>query len=63
MIKESKTFSRLPTGEFKCQIRVSDDNWQLHTRGVGEDRTEAFRNALIELLLLTTLNVKKYWHK
>ena len=63
MLKESKTFSVTDNGKHQCQIRVRDDNWELHVRGTGTDRTEAFRSALVELLLLTTLNAKKYWHK
>ena len=62
MLKESRTWS-VNNGVHICVIRVSDDNWQLHARGTGDDKTEAFRGALTELLLLTTLNAKKYWHK
>jgi len=59
MVKESRTYSTNGKGDSVCFIRITGDDWSLITEGVGKDRAESFKRALIRLVELTTYNVDK----
>ena len=56
MLKESKIYTTNGDKSITCQIRIQDTDYQIFASGVGVDKVEAFRQALIKLTELTTLN-------